>query len=149
MKITIRNQGQPKVPTKELRKAANYYTNLLFTPRQAKNILLQIKVGKTHPDQGYIEWLDKPVKPKEFRITLSEKLGERGTLKALAHEMAHLRQFVRGELTDQTLRSNTRWMRKEIDWQELNYFDYPWEIDAFGREIGLYIRYMRDRKKLD
>jgi hypothetical protein len=148
MKIIIRNPGQPKVPTQELRDAAKFYTKLLLTERQSKHVTLKIKLADTGYDKGYIEWLDRPVKPKEFLITLSNKFKTRETLKSLAHEMTHMKQFIVGDLTDETLRSLPRWKREEVVLDKMDYFDYPWEIDAFGREVGLYVRYMRWRKSI-
>ena len=33
-----------------------------------------------------------------------------------------------------------RFMKKKYDMNDLDYFDYPWEIEAFGRQLGLFVR---------
>jgi hypothetical protein len=92
--------------------------------------------------KGHIEWLDKPVKPRKFRITLNKHYKKKQTLITLAHEVVHLKQYAKGELTDQTTRNNVRWKKREIDEQTIHYFDLPYEVEAYGREWGLYARYM-------
>lgn len=148
MKITIRNAKEPKVPTKEIRQAVLFYANLILTPRQSKNLELEI-CFKDFPRtyKGDCIWLDRPVRPHEFKIRLSSRFKTPTTLRTLAHEMVHLRQYAIGELTSETMRSGIRWKREEIDEEKIHYYDHPWEIEAFGREIGLYYRYL-DHKRL-
>jgi len=28
--------------------------------------------------------------------------------------------------------------------KEVDYFDYPWEIEAYGRQLGLFIRFLEN-----
>ena len=32
---------------------------------------------------------------------------------------------------------------------EIDYWDYPWEIEAFGRQLGLFIRFCEDNGLAD
>jgi hypothetical protein len=32
-------------------------------------------------------------------------------------------------------------MKKKYDMSEIAYWDYPWEIEAYGRQLGLFIRW--------
>jgi hypothetical protein len=34
-----------------------------------------------------------------------------------------------------------KWKGKAIDLESLDYYDHPWEIEAHGRERGLFIRW--------
>ena len=34
-----------------------------------------------------------------------------------------------------------RFMKKKYDMSEIAYWDYPWEIEAYGRQLGLFIRW--------
>lgn len=63
----------------------------------------------------------------------------------LAHEMVHVKQFARGELYESTRMSKQRWMGEWLD-KEPDYWDQPWEIEAHGRECGLFIRYCESHK---
>jgi len=40
--------------------------------------------------------------------------------------------------------NKVRFMKKKVDTSKLNYFDYPWEIEAFGRQLGLFVRMCED-----
>jgi hypothetical protein len=141
MKIVIRNPGQEKVPTKEIRAACNFYSDKLLYKRQSKNVHLTISFGNIDC-KGYIEWMDRPVKPRRFKIVLSNKYKTKQTLLTLAHEMVHLKQYVLGEMTDTTLRSNSKWKKRELHESKVDYFDFPYETEAYGREQGLYQRYL-------
>lgn len=145
MQIRTRNLND-SLESKEIRKAVKFYIDLLLTPRQQKNLKLTITMENL-PYKAYMEWLDKPVKPKEFRIVLNKKNRRRESLLSLAHEMVHLKQYVVGELSDATLRSNAKWKKEELNEEEIHYYDLPYEIEAFGRERGLYIRFLESLSK--
>lgn len=60
----------------------------------------------------------------------------------LAHEMVHVKQYATGELRDYVKSTSlNRWQGKIIDDSKISYWDRPWEIEAFGREFGLYARF--------
>ena len=78
--------------------------------------------------------------PKEFNIEIDSKQKLRDLLVTLAHEMVHVKQFSRGELYESTKVSKHRWQGKWLK-KDLEYWDRPWEIEAHGREIGLFVRW--------
>lgn len=147
MLINTYNIRKDVISTKELKEAADFYINLLLKPRQHKNVKLKI-VMESIPYKAYIEWTDKPVKPKQFKIALSNKYKRKETLIALAHELVHLKQYVIGDLTDETIRSKPKWRKQEIDEEKIHYYDLPYEIEAYGREWGLYSRYQEHLAEL-
>jgi hypothetical protein len=110
-------------------------------PRLFKKLKITIVMGKIK-EKAYMEWIDAPVKPIEFRITLNSKFKKRQTLISLAHEMAHVKQYAKGELTDETTRSPVKWNRVPVPEDKIDYWDLPYEIDARGREEGLYYRFL-------
>ena len=62
-------------------------------------------------------------------------------LETVAHEMVHAKQFARGELYESTRTNKHRWQGKWL-------FKEPWvigilpgEIEAHGRECGLFIQW--------
>lgn len=80
---------------------------------------------------------------REFDIKLDSKLSQRSILEALCHEMVHVKQYARGELKQRVAYSalHTYWKGKDVLTQpELDYWDRPWEIEAHGRERGLFLR---------
>ena len=62
-------------------------------------------------------------------------------MKTLAHELVHVKQYVLGELTYRT--HGMVW--KKITSAPANIFDYfetPFEIEAYGREKGLLVAFL-------
>jgi hypothetical protein len=58
-------------------------------------------------------------------------------LLTLAHEMTHVKQFARRELIEIKADVLFKWYG-EVFGDEVHYYETPWEIEAHGREIGLY-----------
>ena len=46
----------------------------------------------------------------------------------------------KGELVDLSRCGSTRWQNNLVD-SQTNYWDLPWEIEAHGKELGLFIRW--------
>jgi hypothetical protein len=58
-------------------------------------------------------------------------------METVAHEMVHVKQYAKGELTEQS------WQGKLINPKQ-EYWDQPWEIEAHGREVGLFIQWAQN-----
>ena len=63
-------------------------------------------------------------------------------LETLAHEMVHVKQYARRELKPRV----DCWMGKTYNPKKVSYWDLPWEIEAHGRETGLFVRYCEANK---
>ena len=62
--------------------------------------------------------------------------------------MVHVKQYAKGELKDFIRVNRIKWMGKIYDESKLDYWEQPWEIEAHGREKGLYYKftdYMRKK----
>lgn len=58
----------------------------------------------------------------------------------LAHELVHVKQYLKGEMRDYS-DGSVKFMGKKYSSFEMDdqlYFDFPGEIEAYGREVGLY-----------
>ena len=77
--------------------------------------------------------------PKEFNIEIDSKQKLRDLLVTLAHEMVHVKQYARAELTEGT------WQGKLINPNQ-SYWDRGYEIEAHGREYGLFVRWAEANK---
>ena len=122
--------------------AALYYGALLLGTRMVKNIYLDIKLTKSLKKKeqayGYCHIIDDNLnKPREFCIELdaSMKYSFDQILIWLAHEMVHLKQFVRGELFDYAT-GKVQWKRRMYG--NVHYEDQPWEKEAYRLEEKLY-----------
>jgi len=58
----------------------------------------------------------------------------------VCHEMVHVKQYARGELYESSAQNKHRWQGKWIN-KDPDYWDQPWEIEAHGRETGLFVRW--------
>ena len=64
----------------------------------------------------------------EYEIEVKRDLKLRTLLTTIAHEMIHVKQYTQGTMDHKT----------EAD---MDYWDRPSEIEAHGREIGVFIRW--------
>jgi len=64
----------------------------------------------------------------DYEIDVKRTLDMRTMLTTLAHELIHVKQYARGELTQDNEAG-------------IDYWDRPSEIEAHGRETGLFIRW--------
>lgn len=78
---------------------------------------------------------------REFEIEIDKKMTLRRLLETVAHEMVHVKQYARKELVD-----DYTWHNKTYSPKNCDYWDQPWEIEAHGREAGLFIRWAEDQK---
>ena len=60
--------------------------------------------------------------------------------------MVHVKQFAKGEMVDLARADKIRWCGKMFEEKDSNYYDYPWEIEAHGRECGLFVRWAQAKK---
>ena len=88
----------------------------------------------------------------DFSIEIKKDLPMREKMIVLMHELVHMKQHIAGELEfggiiigkDGLKCKTTTWMGAEFDEEGTDYFDRPWEIEAFGRQLGLFIRWVED-----
>ena len=86
----------------------------------------------------------------EFSIEIKKDLPMREKMIVLMHELVHMKQHIAGELEFGGIIigkvglkcKTTTWMGAEFDEEGTDYFDRPWEIEAFGRQLGLFIRWV-------
>lgn len=88
---------------------------------------------------------DDRKKPRDFVITMTSRFGTLRSLIILAHEMVHVKQFAKGEL-DWCDRRNTELWKGRVVKDTLEYWDFPHEIEAHGREKGLVYQWCDDRQ---
>lgn len=79
-------------------------------------------------------------RPRVFELEIHRKMKLRKILETVAHEMVHVKQYARGELYYSQRVEKNRWQGKYIS-NNQNYWDHPWEIEAHGREAGLFIQW--------
>lgn len=146
-----KNQSQ----SDDIKEAAEFFADILMDPRMVRNIVLDININKMLDVQGECINDDGGRSPRFFTINLRNKRSDESIFKTLSHEMVHLKQYAKNELqngfiipTKNGLKIASKWM-DEI-WQpkrkEHHYFDAPWEIAAYGMEVGLYHRWLQHKE---
>ena len=102
---------------------------------------LEITVNLCKPTGalGYCLELDNK---REFELEVDKTQSMRKLLETVAHEMVHVKQYARRELHP----SKEAWLGKTVNPKKLSYWDLPWEIEAHGREVGLFVRYCEENK---
>lgn len=152
MLITV--TGASKKLSLQLMDAARFYASVLLDPRTVKNIVLDIEVTSSLETMGYCADEDGTKNPRWFTISLKRQdLLE--MFKTLAHEMVHLKQHAKNELRDVTKIPKKGKIEKITLWQGQPWkpkkgedpdYDSPWEIEAYGREVGLVNRYYKEKE---
>ena len=127
-------------------------SSLIPSKRLRDNLMIDIHL-RHHSNEGEAKLAEgtNRYRPRAFKIILdhhrmetNEMTGETRTdmewfveiLKTLAHEIVHVKQYVMGEL---------RWRDAGLLYKGINhdpenlmeYFELPYEIEAYGREKGL------------
>lgn len=145
MHITLVNVPG-KHDTCELFNAIVFYGEKLMSKRMLLGIDLKIifvpKLEAHYNIVGDCCWEDDNIRPREFVIRLDADMGKRKMLISLAHEMVHIKQYAKNEMRDMMrCSSSIKWHRETVNTDDVNYWDLPWEIEAHGREAGLYVRF--------
>jgi hypothetical protein len=72
-----------------------------------------------------------------YWIVLQSSMSLDNIGRTLAHEMIHVKQFIRGamKILEGGLRS---WMGKIVDFEKTPWLEHPWEIQAMSMEVLLY-----------
>jgi hypothetical protein len=146
--MQIETIGRPDhVSLPVIKKAANFYGEyLLQSTRVFNNIHLTIefeKFDRGSDEYGCCDYVEENCSPKFFHITLEKRLNKKELLLALAHEMVHVKQYAKGEMKDMRRPAHiVKWLGEKYEINEIDYWEQPWEIEAYGREKGLYFKFL-------
>ena len=147
-KMILNIKGSNKDYRKLIESAAYYYAEKLVGKRLLKTIKININLRQGMLKKDDVEgtciwddWDDLRKTPRDFTIELDCGVTIRNMLVNLAHEMVHMKQWVKGDMYEYSSPHMVRFMKKKYDMSEIAYWDYPWEIEAYGRQLGLFIRW--------
>lgn len=150
--MLLKTAGKPKkVPITLCKEAVKWYGQYLLGDKLFRKIEITVEFDNSDLSKyvyAYCDWNDNNDRAREFTITINPNLGKRNMLLVLAHEMVHVKQYAKGELKDFIRVNRIKWMGKIYDESKLDYWEQPWEIEAHGREKGLYYKftdYMRSK----
>jgi hypothetical protein len=69
--------------------------------------------------------------PKVIGMVLDTALDQEKLIITMAHEMVHVKQYAKGQMTHTKNGRGRLWKGKKIN---AEYYDSPWELEAFGKE---------------
>ena len=138
MHLTIMNKAK-HVDKKTIKRAVAFYADYLIKNHSKINLVLDFEkdLKKNDGDEGWI----LPEGNRNYTITIDSKFSKRKTLTILAHEMVHLKQYHSRNLTWNERKKQHRFNGQTYK-DGITYWERPWEIEAFGRELGLYAMFM-------
>ena len=99
------------------------------------NPTVEINFRRMSKDENYGYCCE--LEDSEYEVDIKRTLNMRTMLMTLAHEMVHVKQYARRELHP----VNDTWCGKTYNPKKTSYWDLPWEIEAHGREVGLFVRW--------
>lgn len=111
----------------------------LLKSQYTLSVISTPKFLKQHGFNGAVYLIDD----RELVMMLDSRLTVADLIKTSAHEMIHVKQYARGQLKSRSTRAgkiNYIWMGTRCNKQ---YYDRPWEIEAFSRERLLYNQVLR------
>ena len=165
MRVRIHAKGLDKTFRLAMYGMTEYcMVKLIPSKRLRKNLEINIHM-RTHAESGeaMLDEFANRSRPRSFRVILDRSKmefndsGEERTvaevaleiLKTLGHELVHVKQYALGELsTDRygMLRYNGVHYNPQ---NLLEYFDLPYEIEAYGKEKGLLVGFLAIWKNLE
>ena len=153
--MLVHIKGSTKRIRKDIELATWYYAEKLMGKRLMSGLEINIDLKKEllteEGHEGTAIWEDDGYRPKEFTIALDTTVNHRNLLINLAHEMVHVTQWAKNEMYEYMEPHMVRFKGEKIHLNEVDYWDYPWEIEAYGRQLGLFIRFCENtgRSKCD
>ena len=140
--VNIQIKGGTKTQKKYAKSMVEFCAEMLMPRIHNLEINLRLKNFKEDDSYGYALATDDADanRPREFDLDINTDARLRRLLETVAHEMVHVKQFARGELYQSSMTAKHRW---KGNWErgEKHYYDLPWEIEAHGRECGLFCRW--------
>ena len=126
-----------------IKKASHYFAEQLISPKMLQQIHLKIKFDNKLEEYGYasVKQDASLKKRRHYLIEINPSIGARDILDTLAHEMVHIKQYVYAETNE----SLTRWKGQMIS-EDVDYFNHPWEIEAYGMSRGLFTKFVVQEK---
>ena len=130
--IEIEVTGGTKKQRQMALSLANYCVKKLMPRKRVLSIDIALRSISGESALGYCLKETR----SDFSIEIEKRQSHRRLLETLAHELVHVKQYAQGELKGENC-----WMGKVVNPKNTDYWDLPWEIDAHGRECGLFCRW--------
>lgn len=130
---------------KKEEKAILFFAERLFGRSMMRNLGIRIRKVKDFDVFGLVSVEDYNAsgKPRDFLIEVKRGLNDEDFLMTIAHELVHVRQYVRGDLNEEM----SYWRGASVKASEIPYAEQPWEIEAEEVAEELYKEYINGSSK--
>ena len=140
--MNIKILGKAKHMCKaEIKFATAFFANYLMGERLAKNLDIEIRFENLGNLEGVCNPVDAEKKPRMFEIGMRPNMQRYKLLQCLAHEMVHVKQYARGELSNELITAKWQGKTYKLTNSMEDYLNWPWEVEAYGRDRSLYLFY--------
>lgn len=116
-----------------VKSAMKYFADFLISKQLQRYVTIKVKFVSNTENYGEVEITDYNLKgyPRDFTLYIDKNISEKEKIRTIAHELVHVKQYLYCELNEQM----TLWKGKKVSEEKYrNYFDRPWEKEAY--EIG-------------
>lgn len=142
-----------------MKKLAKFTMNKFITPSVQKKLSVKIRFVESIDNwSGECYYLGCVDGIRRFEINISlKRMRKNGKnvltrlldpMKTLIHELIHVKQYANNQMFDYT-NGNTKFegkvYRREFSYNQ--YWDCPWEIEAYGRTDGVFEMFLSNIKK--
>ena len=148
--MKIRIIGTPQnISRRKVCKALRFYAKtatLKMSPALVETLYITVVFGRCRGFKASLIWTDKPERAKRYRMMIRETMSHDEVLAAVAHEFVHVKQFATGQLRDYVSDPDfVRWENEAHEYIEDTEFYWfaPWEIEAYGKERGLFKMFLK------
>jgi len=122
-----------------------YYCCYALKINRFKNVKVTAEFRRFKDADGWCEWKDHYVKPREFGLLIRSTMPDEDIYLTVAHEMVHVKQMLREEHAERFKPSyKTYWFWD--DHTSTPYEEQPWEIEAFYLQELLWSDYKEEKQ---
>jgi hypothetical protein len=110
------------------KKALNFFAEKLFSPQMISNLHIRVKFISNSGNYGavYIDDYNVIGQPRHFIMEIAKEDDLNIQIQTMAHEMVHVRQYVRNEINENL----NKWKSRRVNSDVVPYDELPWEIEA-------------------
>ena len=131
-----------KAPRRRCEGAVSWFLHK-YLPRHHIAIEVLHRGLRREQSYGYCSVSGDIYRPREFLIEIDPKLDLELYTKTIIHELIHLRQWVKGLLKER----RGKMYYKNINCDDLDYWEQPHEIEAHSLEQMYYEDYLTDTQQ--
>lgn len=144
----------PSRRVKNIIDAVQFFAELLMPEDIVDELIIDVEIDETLDIAGHCLSESSVENPRDFYIAINPKISNQSLYQTLAHEMVHVKQYALNEtynrlsMTDDCISYKRVWQGE--DWMPSKsideYYDSPWETEAYGKEVGLYYKWKNRNK---